>query len=102
MISLSDAQREDIRTYVGPTSFRLPGKSARLARLRRNRQRLEAGQMLRPRLVAAAFHSHPMHDWSRDRKITVQYRDRWSFARGDTFPDTNHGRTVIHYGDRLG
>lgn len=99
---LTETQRCDPRTYCGLVSFRLPSKSARLARLRRNRQTLEAGQMLRPRLIAAAVHSHPMYDFSRERKITIQYAPRWKFARGDTFPDTNHGREVVHYGERIG
>lgn len=100
-ISLTDIQREDERTYVGPAPFRLPGKSARLARVRRNRQRLASGGMLRPRLVIAAVHSHAMRDYSAGRKILIQYDSHWTFARGDTFPDAKHGLQVIHYGDHL-
>jgi hypothetical protein len=96
--TLTDREREDPRTYVGPAAIRLPGKSARLARVRRNKQMLETGKMWRPHLVIAMVHRPAVTDFSRPA-VYIEYAERWQFGRGDTFPAATHGRTIIPYKD---
>lgn len=96
--TLTDREREDPRTYIGPLPVRLPGKSARIARVRRNKQMLEAGKMLRPRLLVACVIHPAATDYSR-AVLHIEYDPRWRFYRGDAFPSATHGRTTITYKD---
>lgn len=96
-INLSNIQRCDPRTFVGAMAVRMPGKSMRLARVRRNRQIMDAGQMLRPRWNGSVHHE--MNFETDRQQMRVQREERWIFRTGDLFPSARHGELTRQYGD---
>ena len=93
---------DDARTHSGPVAVRLPGKSMRAARIRRNRLALDAGQALRPRWHGVVRTQIDWHSNWPQKKVVYEYDPRWRFWRGDAFPKADHRPTCRYYGDSLG
>lgn len=78
---LTEQQREDRRTYIGPTPLKPPSATARAHRITENLRRLAAGELIRPHRLIAAVQLQRATDFSEDH-LRVEIAPRWTFKKG--------------------